>query len=495
MNTKKATKRALLTSVMALVMCVVMLVGTTFAWFTDTASTNVNRIVSGNLKVDLQYATAWDNDGEPTEWKTVDDNTILTFRTVDKRAADKIFWEPNCTYKLPELRVVNNGNLAIKYKMVINGINGDAELNEVIDWTFNGVNMDTDYVLTPEQKYSAPITISGHMQESAGNTYMNKKIENIFIKVYATQAASEYDSFNNTYDQNAKYPEDVTPGGTIETGVKTYDELKSAIALLGKNNLTLNIGADITIPTGETWTPISVDGGLGNGTLTINGNGYTITGLNAPLVANTWAGKSNCVIKDLTLKDANIVVDENDEKENVGVGAFIGQPCASQIITLENCHLTDSAVKGGHWAGGLIGVSGGYNGTDGPVFENVTIKNCSVKNSTIESKGSVGAIIGHAAWDCATRVEITNCTVTGNTVKSTGTAVNKAGSLMGTVGCAGSNAVNSALEPHADPGVFVTGCTVNSNTVTSNGTTITEVYGRQGSTGGKLVVDGVTKCQ
>lgn len=229
--------------------------------------------------------------------------------------------------------------------------------------------------------------------------------------------------------------------------------------------------------------------------MTINGNGHKIVGLNAPLVANTWAGKSNCIIKGLTLENANIVVDENDANGNVGVGAFIGQPCASQIITLENCNLVNSTVKGGHWAGGLIGVSGGYNGTDGPVFENVTIKNCSVTGSTIESEGSVGAIIGHAAWDSATRVDITGCTVTGNTVKSTGSSNDKAGSLMGTVGCAGSNQVNSALEPHAEPGVFVTNCTVNDNTVTSNTTTITEVHGRQGSTGGKLVVDGVTKCQ
>ena len=125
----------------------------------------------------------------------------------------------------------------------------------------------------------------------------------------------------------------------------------------------------------------------------------------------------------------------------------------------------------------------------------MTIKNCSVTGSTIESKGSVGAIIGHAAWDSATRVDITGCTVTGNTVKSTGSSNDKAGSLMGTVGCAGSNQVNSDLEPHAEPGVFVTNCTVNDNNVTSNTTTITEAYGRQGSTGGKLVVDGVTKCQ
>lgn len=281
----------------------------------------------------------------------------------------------------------------------------------------------------------------------------------------------------------------------VTAKVDTYQALKDAIGFLGKTDLTLDITADVTVPEDETWKPISVDGSQGNGTLTINGNGHKIVGLNAPLVANTWAGKSNCIIKGLTLENANIVVDENDANGNVGVGAFIGQPCASQIITLENCNLVNSTVKGGHWAGGLIGVSGGYNGTDGPVFENVTIKNCSVTGSTIESKGSVGAIIGHAAWDSATRVDITGCTVTGNTVKSTGSSNDKAGSLMGTVGCAGSNQVNSDLEPHAEPGVFVTNCTVNDNNVTSNTTTITEVYGRQGSTGGKLVVDGVTKCQ
>ena len=44
MSNKKATKRALLTSITALAMCVVMLVGTTFAWFTDTATANVNKI-------------------------------------------------------------------------------------------------------------------------------------------------------------------------------------------------------------------------------------------------------------------------------------------------------------------------------------------------------------------------------------------------------------------------------------------------------------------
>ena len=53
MNNPKTTKRALLSSVIAMLICVTMLIGTTFAWFTDTASTGVNKIVSGNLNVDI----------------------------------------------------------------------------------------------------------------------------------------------------------------------------------------------------------------------------------------------------------------------------------------------------------------------------------------------------------------------------------------------------------------------------------------------------------
>ena len=57
MTSSKSTKRALLTSALALLMCVTMLVGATFAWFTDTASTGVNKIQAGNLNIELQMAT------------------------------------------------------------------------------------------------------------------------------------------------------------------------------------------------------------------------------------------------------------------------------------------------------------------------------------------------------------------------------------------------------------------------------------------------------
>ena len=217
MNNKRATKRALLTSVMALVMCVVMLVGTTFAWFTDTASTGVNKIQAGNLDIELQYATAWDSTtGAPTAWADAEGQT-LTFKTKDNRATDKILWEPGCRYELPELRIVNKGNLALKYKVIINGIEGDAKLNEAIDWTITyGNEIDKltgdinefEYKMLPKAAGDADypsqtFTIKGTMKEEAGNEYQGLSIDGIGITVVATQYTYEKDSIDDQYDANA----------------------------------------------------------------------------------------------------------------------------------------------------------------------------------------------------------------------------------------------------------------------------------------------------
>ncbi len=53
MTTKKSTKSALLSSVLATALCVAMLVGATFAWFTDGVTSGKNKIVAGNLDIDL----------------------------------------------------------------------------------------------------------------------------------------------------------------------------------------------------------------------------------------------------------------------------------------------------------------------------------------------------------------------------------------------------------------------------------------------------------
>lgn len=195
-NNQKATKRALLTSVMALVMCVVMLVGTTFAWFTDTASTAVNKIQAGNLKVDLEMQKP---DGS---WVSAEGQT-LTFKTKDNRAADKILWEPGCRYELPALRVVNKGNLALKYKIQITGVQGDAKLNKVIDWEITGTEVSEDGYAHLAANAFKEIKIKGVMQTTAGNEYQGLSIEGIGITVYATQDTVEFDSYDNTYDADA----------------------------------------------------------------------------------------------------------------------------------------------------------------------------------------------------------------------------------------------------------------------------------------------------
>ena len=212
MNNKRATKRALLTSVMALVMCVVMLVGTTFAWFTDTASTGVNKIQAGNLDIELEMKNAsggWDK----AEGKT------LPFLVEGKIPAEgtQILWEPGCRYELPELRIVNKGNLALKYKVIINGIEGDAKLNEAIDWTITYGNENDkltddinkfEYKMLPKAAGDADypsqtFTIKGTMKEEAGNEYQGLSIDGIGITVVATQYTYEKDSIDDQYDANA----------------------------------------------------------------------------------------------------------------------------------------------------------------------------------------------------------------------------------------------------------------------------------------------------
>ena len=275
MNNKKATKRALLTSVTALVMCVVMLVGTTFAWFTDTASTGVNKIVAGNLDVALEYATKWDNDGKVTKWENAEGKT-LQFKTADGRT-DNILWEPGCRYQLPELRVVNKGNLDLKYKIQITGIQGDAKLNEVIKWTINDADINlTEGHLTAGQTGNA-FTIKGEMDKNAGNKYQGLSIDGIGITVYATQDTVENDSFNNTYDANARYYSDepaVVDGGSATfTGNIAGDGAWGVIQ--AKNGAQVSINANVSAEESEDHYAMAVYAtGLGT-KVTISGGNFT----------------------------------------------------------------------------------------------------------------------------------------------------------------------------------------------------------------------------
>ena len=298
MNNKRATKRALLTSVMALVMCVVMLVGTTFAWFTDTASTGVNKIQAGNLDIELQMKN---NDGK---WVNAEGET-LQFKVNGAIPAEgtQILWEPGCTYELPELRVVNNGNLALKYKVVVSGIQGSAKLNEAIDWT---MKLDgADFIMGSEHSLAAKnndtvdadiFTISGTMDKNAGNEYQKEFIDGINITVYATQDTVENDSFGNQYDKDA----DGTP--QFDTW---YDNVATTV--------TVNTTGDTVVKDKETEPTIQA---------TVPAGSTTADKLT--LVKNKAETPSNItVVTGTQALTAEVkLIDQNGNKVNAASGKF-----------------------------------------------------------------------------------------------------------------------------------------------------------------------------
>ena len=323
---KNTTKRSLLASVFALVLCVAMLVGSTFAWFTDTASTGVNKIQSGKLDVALEMST----DG--TNWESAEGKT-LTFKTKDNRAADQILWEPGCTYELPKLRVVNKGNLALKYKIQITGIQGDAKLNEVIDWTINDAAINlTEEHLTAGQTGTA-FTIKGHMQKTAGNEYQNLTIDGIGITVYATQDTVENDSFNNQYDKDAKYTEvlaagkDFTGKATLSTGITATNPGAIAVKAIGSD-------ADVTITDG------TFDGGKGGNNQCVHvrdGAKVTIKG-GTFTVGSDATGGGNSVVESY---DGNIVIEGGFFYTNYSYGGRY------YVLNQNNRHPGTITVKGG----------------------------------------------------------------------------------------------------------------------------------------------------
>ena len=235
MTSSKSTKRALISSALAILMCVAMLIGTTFAWFTDTASTAVNKIQSGKLDVDLQMLNS---DGS---WVSAKGET-LEFKKAANAEGEKVLWEPGCTYELPQLRVVNNGNLALKYKIQITGIQGDAKLNEVIDWTINdaAINLTEEHLLAGQE--GAAFTIKGHMQETAGNEYQDLSIDGIGITVVATQDTVENDSYGNQYDKDATYPVIVSNQQQANDAITNATDKKVNISLAPNETITLDNG-------------------------------------------------------------------------------------------------------------------------------------------------------------------------------------------------------------------------------------------------------------
>ena len=295
------------------------------------------------------------------------------------------------------------------------------------------------------------------------------------IEAFAGQISGATVKDNTAIHTNVIAPQDIVSVGTAADLMAMLESLTSS----GAGDNVINITSDINIGSTQ-WVPAHVDGYTVAGVITINGNGHTITGLNAPLIAGGFAGNSGIIIKDLILDNANI----NDTTNDQGVGAFIGCIDSMPTIKLSGCKLTNSTITStaGARVGGLIGWTAGYNGA-GSVMTNITVENCEVSGCNITANGSVGAIIGHDGNNEYTHTIITKCTIKNNVLHSTDDGGWRVGAVVGTVN-EGDTEINDI--------------DASGNTITQVGKTAPtgnytrELYGRTVFNGkGSLTIDGV----
>ena len=458
MTSSKSTKRALLSSALAILMCVAMLIGTTFAWFTDTASTGVNKIVSGNLKVDIIGANS--------------DSHIekLDFTKATGAEGENLLWEPGCRYLTEGFRIANNGNLALKWKAEINKDNitdGKVEGSTIAKDGKSLLDVIDFYVVTSTDENADAVAIEnftgnlakgaksgvyyikGVMKTTAGNDYQDLTLDGITITVYATQDTVENDSFNNQYDKDAEYPAIVSEIATkykadasvVPAGFEV-DEKKNT-AHDGINNITGTITihdaesllyfAYVLDPAAayqkhrsdrpEEWphtciwysgatarhiklaadidlANIVLPNGFGNmKDFDFDGQGHTIKNVTIRNSGNINIGLfqgRNRGISNLVVENVNVILTGATGDSAVGI---VSSDASAKIsdVTVKN-----SSVTGGKWTGGIVG----YNYGD--------VINCTMENCIVSGQYKVGGVVGYV---CGPSREITGNKLTNVTVK------------------------------------------------------------------------------
>ena len=363
MTNTRSTKRALLMSVVALVLCFTMLTGTTFAWFTDSVTSENNVIKAGNLDIVLEY---WNG----TEWKDV------------KGASDILdgdLWEPGYV-DIAYLRFKNAGSLALKYQLGVNIVSetdGKTPAGEAITLSdyiyydvFEGVNGQTGAYANREAAlenttettlisdgYSKAnyldansefvyLAMVVYMPVSVGNEANHDGTNipeiNLGVEILATQYTKEEDSFNDQYDADAEF----------FTAVNTIDGFKNAINngenVILENNLDLT-GEALTFTAGEN---VEID--LNGKTLTVSnfeaqaGADVTVKGgtfvngvATYPAISVVDGGKLTLIdVKVVSENYCNIVTSGSaTAAEFVGVEVFGGE------CVLNNCDIYVEATE------------------------------------------------------------------------------------------------------------------------------------------------------
>ena len=444
MTSSKSTKRALITSALAILMCVAMLIGTTFAWFTDTASTGVNKIQAGNLDVELEYKNS-----DTTGFTKADKNT-----KVFKEGAS---WEPGHV-EYVVLKVSNAGSLALKYKLGINianevgstnVYNKEFKLSDYIrfavldgDKTEGSVDRDALVAAATDSKlikegYTAEnhlmatgtdnsqkvVTLVVWMPTTVGNEANHKKDAtapsiDLGISVVATQDTVESDSFDEQYDKDATYPVIVFNQQQANDAITNATDKKVNISIASGQTITLDNGIanegdksrDITFSGNGSQTvdaitnAVSAEGGQLNYQ---RGSSFTFENLTIQAGEGNFDG---IVCNELTFKDCTIkgkltlfgkatfinCVFDNTMPNQYSIWTWGGTD-----VTFENCTFNTN--------GKAILL---YGGADGKNPTNLVVNNCAFNDRNSGAAGKAAIEIGND-YNATYTLTVNNATVNG----------------------------------------------------------------------------------
>lgn len=313
------TKKSLLLSCLSMLLCVTMLIGSTFAWFTDNASTGLNSIQAGTLDIDVQYT----QDG--MSWSNLDNATDLFAGAL---------WEPGHT-RVVALKVTNNGSLALKYQMGMNivsetmgtNVYGDPfKLSDYLEVStlaqqandsmgvgnitlsvaFQGENAvgyeytnklsevkRENHLLPGDSHY---LFIKVDMPETVGNE-ANAKPGNAAsiqfgINILATQFAYESDSFGSSYDAEADFTD------VVVVTEATYEAFAEAVA-------SVEAGGTVVLPAGVYNIPANA-----------KGKTLTITGTEATIIECVKAGEGDYGLDGATVTFEGVTLEFGEQDFN-----------------------------------------------------------------------------------------------------------------------------------------------------------------------------------
>ena len=342
----KSKKSALLLSFTSLLLCFAMLAGSTFAWFTDTATTGVNKIVAGNLDIELQMK---DDNGK---WVNAEGKT-LPFLVKGEIPAEgtQILWEPGCTYYVPEVRVLNKGNLAVKFDYLPEALGMTGKLADVLELVLPETDVNIEPEILKPGEASPAWSFGYHMKEEAGNEYQNESATGMCVTVVATQATYEKDSISDQYDKDAAYP--VVDAAALAATLPTLAD-NAVITVNGTVSEALTISKPVTIHNLTATAPV-----------TIASSGVTLNAANIEYkVAETSALVVNSGVTDVTITNSVITA----KTGNGGSHTAVSLSASGKVVFTGNTVTNDyNGIEFGQGAEELLG--------DGSVIANNTFKN------------------------------------------------------------------------------------------------------------------------